>query len=86
MPDLLIRDISIELKRQIERRAGESEVSLSEAAKNLIETGLKGSETPRRRALVPKCSSCCLRNSAATILNSRFQAKPANRQISRDPN
>ena len=49
MPDLLIRDISIELKRQIERRARESEVSLSEAAKNLIETGLKGNETPRRR-------------------------------------
>jgi hypothetical protein len=49
MPDLLIRDISVELKRQIERRARESEVSLSEAAKGLIETGLKGSETPRRR-------------------------------------
>ncbi|HEU0085125.1 MAG TPA: hypothetical protein VFQ87_19920, partial [Bradyrhizobium sp.] len=49
MPDLLIRDISIELKRQIERRAREAEVSLSEAAKNLIETGLKGNETPRRR-------------------------------------
>jgi hypothetical protein len=49
MPDLLIRDISVELKRQIERRARESEVSLSEAAKNLIETGLKGGETPRRR-------------------------------------
>jgi len=48
MPDLLIRDISIELKRQIERRARESEVSLSEAAKTLIETGLKGNETPRR--------------------------------------
>jgi|tagenome__1003787_1003787.scaffolds.fasta_scaffold20834772_1 hypothetical protein len=49
MPDLLIRDISVELKRQIERRARESEVSLSDAAKRLIETGLKGSETPRRR-------------------------------------
>jgi hypothetical protein len=49
MPDLLIRDISIQLKRQIERRARESELSLSEAAKNLIESGLKGSETPRRR-------------------------------------
>jgi hypothetical protein len=49
MPDLLIRDISIQLKRQIERRARESEVSLSEAAKSLIETGLKGGETPRRR-------------------------------------
>jgi hypothetical protein len=49
MPDLLIRDISVELKRQIERRARESEVSLSDAAKGLIETGLKGSETPRRR-------------------------------------
>jgi hypothetical protein len=49
MPDLLIRNISVELKRQIERRARESEVSLSDAAKSLIETGLKGSETPRRR-------------------------------------
>jgi hypothetical protein len=49
MPDLLIRDISIQLKRQIERRARESEISLSEAAKSLIETGLKGGETPRRR-------------------------------------
>jgi hypothetical protein len=49
MPDLLIRDISIQLKRQIERRAREAEISLSEAAKSLIETGLKGGETPRRR-------------------------------------
>jgi hypothetical protein len=49
MPDLLIRDISIELKRQIERRVRESEVSLPDAAKSLIETGLKGGETPRRR-------------------------------------
>jgi hypothetical protein len=49
MPDLLIRDISVELKRQIERRARESEVSLSDAAKRLIETGLKGGEAPRRR-------------------------------------
>ncbi|HXO72102.1 MAG TPA: hypothetical protein VN838_24330 [Bradyrhizobium sp.] len=50
MPDLLIRDISVELKRQIERRARESEVSLSDAAKSLIETGLKdSSEIPRRR-------------------------------------
>jgi hypothetical protein len=49
MPDLLIRDMSVELKRQIERRARESEVSLSDAAKSLIETGLKGGETPRRR-------------------------------------
>jgi hypothetical protein len=49
MADLLIRDISLELKRQIERRARESEVSLSDAAKNLIEKGLKGSQEPRRR-------------------------------------
>jgi hypothetical protein len=49
MPDLLIRDISVELKRQIERRARESEVSLSDAAKGLIETGLKSGEIPRRR-------------------------------------
>jgi hypothetical protein len=48
MPDLLIRDIPLELKRQIERRARESEISLSDAAKNLIEKGLKG-ETTRRR-------------------------------------
>jgi hypothetical protein len=48
MPDLLIRDISVELKRQIERRARESEVSLSDAAKSLIETGLKGGDAPRR--------------------------------------
>jgi hypothetical protein len=48
MPDLLIRDISVELKRQIERRARDSEVSLSDAAKSLIETGLKGGNTPRR--------------------------------------
>jgi hypothetical protein len=49
MPDLLIRDISTQLKRQIERRARESEVSLSDAAKSLIETGLKSGESPRRR-------------------------------------
>jgi hypothetical protein len=49
MPDLLIRDIPVELKRQIERRAREAEVSLSDAAKSLIETGLKGGKTPRRR-------------------------------------
>lgn len=49
MPDLLIRDIPVELKRQIERRARETEVSLSDAAKSLIETGLKGGATPRRR-------------------------------------
>lgn len=49
MPDLLIRDLPIELKRQIERRARESEMSLSDAAKTLIETGLKGGATSRRR-------------------------------------
>ncbi len=49
MPDLLIRDISAELKRQIESRARKSEMSLSDAAKSLIETGLKGSEIPPRR-------------------------------------
>jgi hypothetical protein len=48
MPDLLIRDISVELKRQIERRARESEVSLSDAAKRLIVKGLHGGESPRR--------------------------------------
>jgi plasmid stability protein len=49
MPDLLIRNIPVELKRQIERRARETELSLSDAAKSLIETGLKGGSTPRRR-------------------------------------
>ena len=49
MPDLLIRDISVELKRQIERRARKSAMSLSDAAKRLIEAGLKDDESPRRR-------------------------------------
>ena len=48
MADLLIRDISNELKSQIERRARETDVSLSEAAKNLIRRGFAESEKPRR--------------------------------------
>ena len=48
MADLLIRDISNELKSRIERRARETDVSLSEAAKNLIQRGFAESEKPRR--------------------------------------
>jgi len=47
MPDLLIRNVSVELKGRIEREARESETSLSEAAKALIEKGLGPSEPPR---------------------------------------
>ena len=47
MPDLLIRNLSVELKDQIEREARVSETSLSEAAKALIEKGLTMPE-PRR--------------------------------------
>lgn len=48
MPDLLIRDVSAELKGRIERQARDMETSLSEAAKALIEKGLEPSEPPRR--------------------------------------
>ena len=47
MPDLLIRNVSAELKGRIEREARESDTSLSEAAKALIEKGLGLSEPPR---------------------------------------
>ena len=47
MPDLLIRNVSVELKGRIEREARASETSLSEAAKALIEKGLGPSEPPR---------------------------------------
>jgi len=47
MPDLLIRNVSVELKGRIEREARESDTSLSEAAKALIEKGLGLSEPPR---------------------------------------
>ena len=48
MADLLIRDISNELKSRIEDRARETDVSLSDAAKNLIQRGFADSEAPRR--------------------------------------
>jgi hypothetical protein len=48
MPDLLIRNISKELKGRIERQARDTEVSLSEAAKTLIQKGLADTERPRR--------------------------------------
>jgi hypothetical protein len=48
MPDLLIRNISKELKGRIERQARDNEVSLSEAAKTLIQKGLADTERPRR--------------------------------------
>ncbi|MGP9814450.1 hypothetical protein ACTZWT_23305 [Rhodopseudomonas sp. NSM] len=48
MPDLLIRNVSAELKERIEREARASETSLSEAAKALIEKGLGSAEPPRR--------------------------------------
>jgi hypothetical protein len=48
MPDLLIRNISPELKARIERQARASSTNLSEAAKALIERGLGPSEPPRR--------------------------------------
>lgn len=48
MPDLLIRNVSVELKGRIEREARESEMNLSETAKALIEKGL-GSSEPQRR-------------------------------------
>jgi hypothetical protein len=48
MPDLLIRNISKELKGRIERQARDAEVSLSEAAKTLIQKGLADTERPRR--------------------------------------
>jgi len=44
MPDLLIRDIDAELKRQIEERANAHRRSLSEEAKSLIRKGLTGQE------------------------------------------
>ncbi|HEY0329001.1 MAG TPA: hypothetical protein VGC77_07840 [Rhodopseudomonas sp.] len=58
MADLLIRDIDPELKRRIEMRAQETDISLSDAAKLLIRRGLAAGETPRRLgtelfALVP---------------------------------
>lgn len=46
--DLLIRGISNELKIRIERRARETDVSLSEAAKTLIQRGFADCEKPRR--------------------------------------
>jgi hypothetical protein len=48
MPDLLIRNISKELKGRIERQARNTEVSLSDAAKTLIQKGLAETERPRR--------------------------------------
>ncbi|ABD86375.1 hypothetical protein [Rhodopseudomonas palustris] len=48
MADLLIRDIDPELKRRIERQAQETDTSLSDAAKLLIQRGLAAGETPRR--------------------------------------
>jgi hypothetical protein len=48
MPDLLIRDVSAELKERIERQARASDTSLSEAAKALIEKGLGPQEPPRK--------------------------------------
>jgi hypothetical protein len=48
MPDLLIRNISKELKGRIERQARDTEVSLSDAAKTLIQKGLTETERPRR--------------------------------------
>jgi hypothetical protein len=47
MPDLLIRNISAELKSRIACAARASESSLSDAAKALIEKGLGPSEPPR---------------------------------------
>ena len=48
MPDLLIRDIPVELKRRIEGQARDGNISLSDAAKQLIQKGLAGGEIPRR--------------------------------------
>ncbi|KIZ41504.1 MULTISPECIES: hypothetical protein [Rhodopseudomonas] len=48
MPDLLIRNLSTQLKERIERQARASDTSLSEAAKALIEKGLGPSEPPRQ--------------------------------------
>jgi hypothetical protein len=48
MPDLLIRDISIELKGRIEQRARATDTSLSEVAKALIQRGLAAEEPPRQ--------------------------------------
>ena len=48
MVDLLIRDMSAKMKREIERRARVSNVSLSEIAKALIERGMSKGEKPRR--------------------------------------
>jgi hypothetical protein len=48
MPDLLIRNVSRELKGRIERQARDTDVSLSEAAKRLIQKGLVEAERPRR--------------------------------------
>jgi len=42
MPDLLIRDIDAEMKRQLEQRANANHRSLSEEAKSLIRKGLGG--------------------------------------------
>ena len=42
MPDLLIRDIDAEMKRQLEQRANAHHRSLSEEAKSLIRKGLGG--------------------------------------------
>lgn len=47
MTDLLIRDISFELKNRIEKQAREDDTSLSEAAKTLIERGF-GNQGKRR--------------------------------------
>jgi hypothetical protein len=48
MPDLLIRNVSRELKGRIERQARDTDISLSEAAKRLIQKGLAEAERPRR--------------------------------------
>jgi len=42
MPDLLIRDIDAEMKRQLEQRANANHRSLSDEAKSLIRKGLGG--------------------------------------------
>lgn len=48
MPDLLIRDLPVELKRRIERRARDTDMSLSEVAKALIQRALAAEEPSRR--------------------------------------
>ncbi len=46
MADMLVRNVSVGLKREIERRARRNRRNLSDEAKALIRRGLAGGEAP----------------------------------------